>query len=153
METNRIKKLFDDLFDGHPWIEVMIWPALTQLTASQAASRIYPEWNTIWEITNHMISWRENVLQRIQGHVLQTPASNYIEPVTDTSDAAWNQTLSRFKDTQEAWTSFLANWNESEFEKTYPSNGMSYYEHVQGILQHDAYHLGQIVIMSKRVSK
>jgi uncharacterized damage-inducible protein DinB len=26
---------------------------------------------------------------------------------------------------------------------------MTYYEHIQGIIQHDAYHLGQIVLLSK----
>ena len=36
-------------------------------------------------------------------------------------------------------------------EKVYPNNGMSYYEHIQGIIQHDAYHLGQIVLLAKTV--
>jgi uncharacterized damage-inducible protein DinB len=152
-ETARILKLYDDLFDGHPWIDVMILPTLNALNATQAAARIYDDWNTIWEITNHMISWRENVLQRVKGHVLKTPATNYIEPVADMSEAAWAETIQRFKNTQDAWASFLSNWKETEFEKKYPPNGLTYYEHVHGILQHDAYHLGQIVIMSKRIVK
>ena len=44
---------------------------------------------------------------------------------------------------------FLENFNESQFDKIYPSNKMTYYEHIHGILQHDAYHLGQIVLLSK----
>ena len=150
-ETTRISKLFDDLFDGHPWIDVMIWPTLTQLTAEQAGRRIYDDWNTIWEITNHMISWRENVLRRVQGEVIQSPANNYIEPVADMSAQAWQDTLERFKTTQAAWANFLNQFNENNFSAVYPPNGLTYYEHMHGILQHDAYHLGQIVIMSKRV--
>jgi len=37
----------------------------------------------------------------------------------------------------------------SDFEKIYPSNGNTNYEHTHGIIQHDAYHLGQIVLFGK----
>ena len=42
-------------------------------------------------------------------------------------------------------------FDESDFDKIYPSNKMSYYEHIHGIIQHDAYHLGQIVLLTKLV--
>jgi uncharacterized damage-inducible protein DinB len=150
-ETERITKLFEDLYDGSPWIDVTILPNLKMLNAKQAANRIYPNWNTIWEITNHMISWRANVLQRVQGKILQTPSHNYVVPVEDISDSAWQSTLERFEETQQDWITFLKKFNSADFEKTYPPNAMTYYDHIHGILQHDAYHLGQIVIMMKRV--
>ena len=150
-EPNRIAKLFEDLYGGSPWIDVTILPTLQSLTANQAAERLYENWNTIWEITNHMISWRENVLLRVQGKVITTPSNNYIVPITDTSPEAWQNTITKLEQSQQNWIAFLKKFNVADFEKTYPGNGMSYYEHIQGILQHDAYHLGQIVIMAKRV--
>jgi uncharacterized damage-inducible protein DinB len=150
-ETTRITKLFEDLYDGDPWIGVTLLPTLQQLTSKQASKRIYANWNTIWEITNHLISWRENVLQRLHGKVIKTPSHNYILPVTDASPEAWNTTLQRLEKSQQDWTTFLKNFNSSDFEKIYAGNQMTYYEHIQGILQHDAYHLGQIVILAKRV--
>jgi len=152
-ETARIAKLFEDLYDGSPWIGVNILPNLQKLTSKQAARRIYSNWNSIWEITNHLISWRENVLQRMQGKIIKSPSHNYIVPVEDTSPMAWQLTLERLHTSQEAWISFLKKFNTGDFEKIYPPNNLTYYEHIQGILQHDAYHLGQIVIMSKRVRK
>ena len=152
-ETDRIVKLFDDLYDGDPWIDVTILPNLKKLTAKQAAKRIYSNWNTIWEITNHLISWRETVLQRIQGKIIPSPSHNYFVPVEDTSPLAWQNTLERLAASQQAWTSFLKKFKASEFENIYPGNKMSYYDHIIGIVQHDAYHLGQIVIMSKRVQR
>jgi uncharacterized damage-inducible protein DinB len=150
-ETERISKLFTDLYNGSPWIGVVIVPTLQKLTAKQAAKRIYKDWNTIWEITNHLISWRENVLRRVQGEVIRSPSHNYVVPVKDTSEAAWHTTLKRLEDSQNAWLDFLKKFKTADFDKIYPNNNMNYYEHVHGILQHDAYHLGQIVILSKRV--
>ena len=150
-ETKRISKLFTDLYNGSPWIGVVIVPTLQKLTAKQAAKRIYKDWNTIWEITNHLISWRENVLRRVQGEVIRSPSHNYVVPVKDTSEAVWHTTLKRLEDSQNAWLDFLKKFKTADFDKIYPNNNMNYYEHVHGILQHDAYHLGQIVILSKRV--
>lgn len=150
-ETLRTAKLFEDLYHGSPWIDVTILPTLQQLTAKQAAKRIYKNWNTIWEITHHLINWRENVLQRVQGKVIKTPPHNYIIPVTDASAEAWADTLRRLEISQTAWVAFLKSLKAGDFEKIYPPNQVTYFEHIHGILQHDAYHLGQIVIMAKRV--
>lgn len=150
-ESERILHLFEDLYNGNPWIDVTILPTLQSLSAQQADTRIFPNWNTIWEITNHMIAWRNNVLQRMHGEVLKTPAHNYIVPVRDTSASAWHQTLNRLEDSQKAWVAFIQKCKTTSFDNIYPGNSMTYYEHIQGILQHDAYHLGQIVIMAKQV--
>ncbi|WP_235811010.1 DUF1572 domain-containing protein [Aequorivita aquimaris] len=40
---------------------------------------------------------------------------------------------------------------KADFEKEYPTNKHSYYKHIHGIIQHDAYHLGQIVLLAKMV--
>jgi hypothetical protein len=149
-ETTRIAKLFEDLYEGDPWIGVSILPNLRDLTAAQAARKIDPAWNTIWEITQHIIAWRENVLQRVQGLVIRTPQHNYIQPVTDVSEPAWQRTLDRLEESQAAWIS-LFGFPAADFQSVYSSNGMTYYEHIHGILQHDAYHLGQIVILRKKI--
>lgn len=145
----RITKLFEDIYDGDPWIDVTLQGTLKNISAAKAAKKISPDRNSIWQIVNHLISWRENVLQRVQGKMITTPDNNYFTGIIDTSDAAWQSTLKRLENSQQQWITFLANFNESEFDKIYPNNNMSYYDHVNGIIQHDAYHLGQIVLLSK----
>lgn len=150
-ETLRISKLFSDLYDGSPWIGVNFMDTLSSLPAEKAYKRVMPQWNTIWEITNHIISWRLNVLRRVQGEVIKTPSHNYILPVKNPTDKEWQKTLKQLKESQDRWIAFLMDFNSKGFENVYPNNQMTYYEHMQGIIQHDAYHLGQIVIMAKVV--
>ena len=90
----RLSGLFEKLYDGDPWIDVNILSVLKNIAAAQAAERVLPNCNTIWEITNHLISWRLNVLQRVQGETLKTPDHNYFEKVQDVSANAWAETLS-----------------------------------------------------------
>lgn len=150
-EISRTKKLFEDLYDGDNWIGITLWGVLSDITSEQAAQRINSTGNTIWEITNHLIQWRENVMQRVQGKTLTTPEHNYFEPVTDTSKKAWQQTLKQLKRSQDQWLELLRHFKPENLEKVYAPNQLTYFEHIQGILQHDAYHLGQIVLLTKQI--
>ena len=151
-EPGRITKLFEDLYNGSPWIDVTIMDTLKNISVEQAAKKVTPERNSIWQIVNHMIAWRENVLLRIQGNEIVTPNNNYFTEIENTSETEWQKALERLENSQHQWIAFLKTFEESQFEKIYPKNRMSYYEHIHGILQHDAYHLGQIVLLSKLMS-
>lgn len=150
-ETKRIAKLFEDLYNGSPWIDVTIMDTLKNISAEQAAKKVIPERNSIWQIVNHIIAWRENVLLRVQGNEMITPNNNYFTQLEIISETEWQKALERLVNSQEQWIHFLENFDESQFDKIYASNKMTYYEHIHGILQHDAYHLGQIVLLSKLV--
>ncbi len=152
-ETARLKKLFADLYAGDPWLDVTLTGTLSAITAQQAAHKPASDWNSIWEITNHLISWRENVLQRVSGKTLKTPDDNYFSYVIDTSDIAWELTLKKLHDSQQAWLVFLDQVQDADMEKTYPANSHNHADHIHGILQHDAYHLGQIVMLAKHALK
>ncbi len=123
---------------------------LARLSATQANQRPFPNCNTIWEILDHLIAWKINVQQRLEGKVLTTPANNYFSAVTDSSETAWKETLKRFDLVQKQWIEYLKHFDSSQYETLYPPNQMTYYEHILGVLQHDAYHLGQIVILAKQ---
>ena len=150
-ETQHITKLFEDLYDGDPWIDVTILGVLRNISPQKAAKKIAPARNSIWQIVNHIVSWRENVLLRVQGNVINTPNNNYFIEIADISETAWQQSLERLQNSQQQWITFLKHFDESEFDTIYPGNKMSYYEHIHGIIQHDAYHLGQIVLLTKLI--
>lgn len=150
-EIKRTLGLFQKLYDGSPWIDINLSSVLKNVSAEQASKRVFKNCNTIWEITNHLIGWRLNVLKRVQDKIAASPDNNYFEPVADTSEKNWANTLKRFSDTQKEWTEFLNKADSDIFEKVYSSNNMTYYEHIHGIIQHDAYHLGQIVLLVKQL--
>jgi len=85
-ETNRITKLFEDSYNGSPWIDVTIMDTLKNISAEQAAKKVTPGRNSIWQIINHMIAWRENVLLRIQGNEIVTPNNNYFTEIENISE-------------------------------------------------------------------
>jgi uncharacterized damage-inducible protein DinB len=151
METQRIRSLFENLYNGNPWLDVTIAATLSEISAEKAAKKPAAGGNSIWKIVNHLIGWRENVLQRINGQTVITLDDNYFAPVSDTSEIAWQQTLKNLATSQQKWTEFLQGINDPELSGIYLPNGHTHYEHIHGIIQHDAYHLGQIVLIAKHL--
>ncbi|KLT68290.1 MULTISPECIES: DinB family protein [unclassified Flavobacterium] len=149
LESKRVSNLYQSIYNGDPWLEVTLENTLKNVTAAQAYRKINPRLNTIWEIVNHLIQWRRNILRRVQGETVTTPDHNYFVPVLDSSEAAWEQSLQSLAKSQELWNAFLDTFDDGNFEKIYPTNNHTYYEHIHGIIQHDVYHLGQIVILKK----
>ncbi len=148
-ESKRISNLYQSIYNGNPWLEVNLDNTLKNVTAEQAYRKINPNLNTIWEIVNHLIQWRRNILERMQGEVIKTPDHNYFVPVLDPSEAAWEQSLQTLAKSQDSWNAFFEDFNDADLAKIYVNNGHTYYEHLHGIIQHDVYHLGQIVILKK----
>jgi len=150
-ELVRLKKLLNDHFDGSPWLDVNIMDTLKDLTSSQAAKKI-DHLNTIWQIVNHVIAWRETNLQRLKSQLPPAPANNFFEEIKDTSEKEWRTTLNKLERSQYNILFFISSSKDSMLEKIYTPNDFTYYEHLQGILQHDAYHLGQIILLKKLIS-
>ncbi len=148
-ESQRILQLFTALFDGHPWLEVNLLDTLTTIPASAASKQLYNNQPSIWQLLNHVINWRNTVLERIQGNIIESPANNYFETITDTSEAAWQETIHALCVTQQKWMAYLEQLADEDLENTYVGNKASYYDNIHGILQHDAYHLGQIRLLAK----
>ncbi len=144
----RIKKLLSDHYDGVPWIDITIMGTLKSISAKQAAAQI-GELNSIWQIVNHMIEWRKALIGRVMDKPVKNPRNNYISQIKDTSAKAWKDTLKKFERSQKDTITFLNKSGDPLLEKISPTSGYSYYELVLAILQHDTYHIGQIVLIKK----
>jgi len=148
-ESKRVSNLYQSIYNGNPWLEVTLADTLKDVTAAQAYKKINPNLNTIWEIVNHLIQWRRNILRRVQGEIITTPDHNYFVPILDSSEPAWEQSLQSLAKSQELWSACLSDFNDADFEKIDQNNNHNFYEDIHGIIQHDVYHLGQIVILKK----
>src|SRR5204863_1317138 len=133
------------------WIDSTLKGTLEPIIAEQAMKKILPNRNSIWEIVNHIISWREMVLLRLQEKEAGMPDNNFFEPVSDTSEIAWRKTLEQLHESQMQWLNFLKTMEEEDLLKINTKSKMTYYYHINGIIQHDVYHLGQIVLLAKSI--
>ncbi len=148
-EINRIADQISRGFDGDAWHGDPLMKILDGVTAKQAAAHPIEGAHSIWEIVNHIRAWRPAIVTRLSGKPSELKGKDDWPPVTDTSDAAWRDCISDVRRKHEALLQSVRAFPESKLDQNAPNRDHSYYVMLQGIVQHDLYHAGQIAILKK----
>ncbi len=147
-ELNRIIKQFTCLQHGDCWIGTNFKEALQDVDATLARQQIGNSVNSIWQLVFHVIYWRTSVINRLNRSVDPPPFKDMSLPdVLDENN--WKLTLQDFEKVYHQLRSTLTHFKEEDLHKPSPKPEQTYYQLIVGCLQHDAYHLGQIVLMKR----
>ncbi|MBL0883177.1 MAG: DinB family protein [Chitinophagaceae bacterium] len=148
-ETDRIAALFRAFYEGECWIGLNFKGVIQGITAEMAAHKTCPEANSICQLVNHLIYWRKTVIIRLQGVLGHPPMNDFYQP-NQLDATSWNEILIHFEEIQEVLLQAITDFDERGLDKASPMKGQSYYQLITGCLQHDAYHMGQIVLLKKQ---
>ena len=156
MDTLRLAEQVEGALSGPAWHGASLEENLKGLTSEQAAARPVPEAHSIWELVLHITAWAGEVTRRLAGAAPAMPAEGDWPPVGAVSPRSWSETLERLckahaalvdavrRHPAERWTQRVGGERDAPL-----GTGVTYAEMVQGLLQHDAYHGGQIGLLRK----
>ena len=147
-EINRILKLFADLEHGDCWIGNNFNETLHGIDCKKAMQSISGKTNSIWQLVAHITYWRTTVVNRLTGSVNPPPFPDFLLP-NEPNEENWRQALHDFEAAYHLLRNAIHHFNEENLYKPSPKKEQSYYDLIMGCLQHDAYHLGQIMILKK----
>jgi uncharacterized damage-inducible protein DinB len=147
-EINHILKLFASLQHGDCWIGVNFKEALHGVDALKAGRLMSKDGNSIWMLVSHLIYWRTTVVNRLTGSDNPPPFKDFSLPA-ELNETNWKQALHDFEAAYHLLRNAIHHFNEDNLHKPSPRQGQTYYELIMGCLQHDAYHLGQVVLLKK----
>ena len=156
-----IDRLVDELERDHagdPWHGSPVKAILRGVTAEEAACRSVPHVHTIWELVLHMTAWKDEVRRRLGGAPVGDPQDGDWPEVGATTPERWDAALASLDATHEALIAAVRALPESAlFAPTADprdrplGSGVSHYTLLHGLVQHDAYHAGQIAMLVKAV--
>ncbi len=149
-EINRIVKLFTELHHGDCWIGINFKEAFQGIDAAIASRSINNNSNNIWQLVFHLIYWRSAVINRLNGNLNPPPFPDFRLP-DELDEKNWKQTLLDFETTYNLLRSTISHFKEDNLDKPSPKEGQTFYQLIMGCLQHDVYHLGQIVLLKKQL--
>jgi uncharacterized damage-inducible protein DinB len=155
-ESSRLIDQLRRAHDGDPWHGSPVKKILRGVTAKQAAKRPRNGAHSIWQIVLHMTGWRNEAAQRAVGKPAGAPAAGDWSAVGDPTPARWKAALAALDASHENLVTAVREMSDDHLLR--PTNdprsrplgtGVSYYELLHGIVQHDAYHAGQIALLKK----
>jgi uncharacterized damage-inducible protein DinB len=155
-EADRLIDQFKRAHDGDPWHGSPITQILKGVIAEQAATRPPNGAHSIWELVLHATGWRNEVARRATGEPAQEPEAGDWPEVGDPTPERWKAALAALDASHLRLVEVVRGMTDQKLLQ--PTNdprnrelgtGVSYYELLHGIVQHDAYHAGQIAIVRR----
>ena len=155
-EADRLLDQFKRAHDGDPWHGSPVTAILQGVTADLAAKKPANGGHSIWELVLHMTGWRNEAAARATGEPAGNPAGGDWPKVGDPTAERWKMDLAALDASHWVLSNAVRGMSDARLcePTTDPRNratgtGVTCYELLHGIVQHDAYHAGQIAILKK----
>lgn len=147
---------------GHssdPWHGTATAELLAGVSSSMAAARPIPDGHSIWEIVLHMTGWQREVARRLGGAAPGLPDEGdwpaSPESSAESSGEAWDRAKAELGESLEQLADAVSSLSDQDLQVRIGTSsrplgtGVTRAETVIGMLQHNAYHSGQIAILIK----
>ena len=130
--------------------------AIADVDAATARYRIHADGHSIWEISLHAAYWRHEVAHAVScGVVPRLPRGpeDWPSVPNDPGDSAWADDRRLLGASEEALRAALDDFPHDEWERL-PEGGGDWTlgQLAIGLIAHDAYHIGQVVMLKKAAS-
>jgi uncharacterized damage-inducible protein DinB len=157
-EIARIVDQLEREHAGDPWHGSPLSVILEGITWEQASARPVAGAHSIWELVLHLAAWKNEVRHRLAGDPAGEPAEGDWPPIASLGSQGWTEAREKLELAHRLLVSAVKAFPEQDLyiPTNDPRNrelgvGVTYYELLHGIVQHDVYHAGQIAVLKKGV--
>jgi uncharacterized damage-inducible protein DinB len=145
-------------YSDDPWHGPDTASLLADVTAEEAAAHPVAGAHSVWEIVLHMIAWQNEARQRLGGKQPGLPEEGDWPEPEEISAAAWRRDRARLGESLDELSRTLAGCTDADLERpggTFSDRdpalgtGVTHRDMVNGLVQHNAYHSGQLALLRK----
>jgi hypothetical protein len=140
-EISRIAHLLEQTFEGEPYYGPSVLGALDNVTVDVAAQR--PRWSAhrIWDLVVHLTAELDYARAVIEGTAGPWNEGETTWPaVTDTSKAAWQETIKDLKRANRAFVRAVRQLDDAILDEKPIRVRGPFYLMLHGTMQHNVYH-------------
>jgi uncharacterized damage-inducible protein DinB len=148
MHRQEIIELLRRTFDGAAWHGPSVMETLRKVLPEELGHRIGNS-HTLIELVEHMTAWRRFAIEKMRGNTTYDVDEQANFPKVDPNQESWQITLQQFEDSQLLLLEQLEQMDDSRLEQLVEGRNYSYSIMLHGLIHHDVYHLGQIVLLRK----
>ena len=142
-DLQKIRKLIERSFDQQPWYGPSVMDTLKDIIPEKASNR-FPGSHSIIELVCHMTAWRNFVIDQLRGNPRElSEAENFPQP------GSWKDALAGLKKSQVELLKAMDDFPDDRLNDQVPLREYRFHFMLNGIVQHDVYHIGQIALLKK----
>ncbi len=149
MTLVEIKTQFERIFDGDPWYGLSLMAILRKVNP-EGLNQKAASGHSLGQIWEHLLAWRSIVIKRMQGDMesqLVVDSEEDWKPEPVFSEADYSRLLAETAASQAEILRLLSIISEEQMDAQLPNRNFALREMVEGLIQHDLYHIGQIALL------
>ncbi|RED99876.1 DinB family protein [Marinoscillum furvescens] len=153
MNLHDLTAQLNEVYEGQPWFGNSIATYLQEIEDSQIGASVSGS-RSIGQIINHMIVWREYVLDKLEGRSNSLRVNSPEDwPLRSYKPEDKAPLFTRLKTTQKKLNEALKQQDDTLLTMTVPGEPRTFEQLLTGIIYHDIYHLGQIYLIKSSLEK
>lgn len=136
---------------GPMWHGDAVNHLLHGVSASDAARRPVAGAHNMWELVLHMTAWANIARERLSLKTLPEPttAQDWPPMICGTSIEAWSDAQMRLTEAYEALAQKTEDLDDDTLDTSVPGHEYSVRDMIVGVVEHGAYHGGQIGLLKR----
>jgi hypothetical protein len=147
--TEQIAKQLRDVYHGGNWTAVDLKNNLADVTWQQATTKVY-SFNTVAALVYHINYYVTAVIRVLQGELLTGSDKYSFDHPTIQSQEDWQKLVDKIFADAETLALLVEQLPESKLlENFWDGKYGNCYRNITGVIEHNHYHLGQIVLIKK----
>jgi uncharacterized damage-inducible protein DinB len=148
-EVHSLIRRLEELYNGKNWVAVGAEPVLDDIEPGSALEHKVSGRHSALEVLQHINAWRTFLLRKLQGETDfdLTPETDWISN-KKLSPELWQDTVLEFKSLHIRIIEELQQLDDSALDQMVGKRRYDLRRLINGIIQHDYYHFGQIVLLS-----
>ena len=140
-------------FAGEPWFGRNIQAILKEINEDIASQKPNGQ-HSILELLYHMINWRLFTINRLEksSATVKSFEENDWQVLDHQDKSLWQKGIEQLNDTQQRLLNLINTMKDEELQSPVHERDYENRTLINGIIQHDIYHLGQIAYIKKMLS-
>ncbi|MGB9069635.1 MAG: DinB family protein [Candidatus Acidiferrales bacterium] len=151
-EIQRILDQMDRAFSGDAWHGPSLMSVLDGIGAENASKHPIRGAHSIWELVHHVSSWSTISQHRLAGETVEITPERDWPPVWEVNDAAWRRALDHLRESRARLRDSIKDFSDEHLQGKAAGPDYTRYVVLHGVIQHDLYHAGQIVMLKKALA-
>lgn len=150
-EVQSIIRNLQNTLSGEPWFGRAIYRVMEEVDPSKAFTKPQDSGHSMIELLYHMITWSGFCLKHLnKATAEEIQAEEELDwRETDPSYHSWPAGLEEFKRIHESIIAILETKNDTFLSEMVAERNFNYRFMLNGLIQHNIYHLGQIAYVKK----
>lgn len=141
-ESNRIIRQLSEFYSEDNWVTINFKTKVLSLSAEKALMEVPGHTHTIARQVAHMLAWRNFALQKLTGNNDYGIIDNSLEDWPEVNH--WETLVEKFDECHFNIVQAIQKFPPGKWDHKVPLRDYTFMYLINGILEHDYYHYGQI---------